>query len=57
MTEEQNIALKQEALYQAIKANTGSSYDEEGRHITNPDKIVEAAKKFEAYLNGEKKND
>lgn len=38
------------ALDQAIKANTGSSYDEEGRHITNPDKIVEAAKKFEVYL-------
>lgn len=45
------------ALDQAIKSNAGSSYDEEGRHITNPDKIVEAAKKFETYLRGEIKND
>lgn len=42
------------ALDQAIKANSGSSYDEEGRHITNPDKIIEAANKFEAYLRGTK---
>lgn len=41
---------KQIALELAIKANSGSFYDDEGRHITNPDKIVEAAKKFEAYL-------
>lgn len=38
------------SLDQAIKSNSGSSYDDEGRHITDADKIVEAAKKFEAYL-------
>jgi hypothetical protein len=42
--------IKQISLDQAIKSNAGSSYDDEGRHITNSDKIVEAAKKFEAYL-------
>lgn len=35
---------------QAIKSNSGNSYDKEGRITTNPDKIVEAAKKFESYL-------
>lgn len=52
MTEEQNIALRQEAIFQAIKANTGNTYDDEGRLIVNADKIVEAAKKFETYLKG-----
>lgn len=47
--------LSKKALDQAIKSNSGSSYDEEGRVTTNPDKIVEAAKKFEVYLNGDKK--
>lgn len=46
----QLINIKQISLDQAIKANTGSAYDDKGRHITNPDKVVEAAKKFEAYL-------
>lgn len=49
-------ALKQLALDQAIKANLGSSYNDEGKSITDAGKIVEAAKKFEAYLNGDKKN-
>lgn len=38
------------ALDQAIKANAGTSYDEYGRLITDANKIVEAAEKFEAYL-------
>lgn len=50
----QPINIKQISLDQAIKSNAGSSYDDEGRHIINTDKIVEAAKKFEAYLNGDK---
>lgn len=41
---------KQEALDQAIKANSGHSYNNEGRHIIDADKIIAAAKKFEAYL-------
>lgn len=41
---------KHEALELAIKANTGTAYDEDGNMITSPDKIVEAAKKFETYL-------
>lgn len=45
------------ALDQAIKANTGSDYDDGERHIINADKIIEAAKKFETYLKGEEKND
>lgn len=44
------------ALEQAIKANAGHAYDDEGRSVTDADKIVEAAKKFEAYLK-EKAND
>lgn len=44
--------IKNEALNLAIKANTGHAYDEEGRSITDPDKIIKAAKKFEAYLKG-----
>lgn len=41
---------KQEALHYAIEAKSGNSYDDEGRAIVDPNKVVEAAKKFEAYL-------
>lgn len=43
-------STKQEALDQAIRANAGNSYDDEGRMIIDPAKIIEAAKKFETYL-------
>lgn len=45
------------ALDRAIQSNSGEDYDNEGRSITNPDKILEAAKKFEAYLKGTTTND
>lgn len=41
---------KYEALELAIRSNAGTTYDADGKMITSPDKLVEAAKKFEAYL-------
>lgn len=43
------------SLDQAIRSNSGQSYDEEGRNRIDPDKIIKAAKKFEAYLKGKSK--
>lgn len=37
---------KQEALELAIKSNCGNFYDDEGRHLVDADKIIEAAKKI-----------
>jgi hypothetical protein len=42
--------IKYSALSEAIRSCAGNSYDGDGRHITDPNKIVEAAKLFEAYL-------
>lgn len=49
--------LKSLALENAIKANCGQSYDEDGKSFNDPDKLIEAAKKIEAYLTGEKANE
>lgn len=41
------------ALDRAMAANVGQEYDDMGFIVTSADKILEAAKKFEAYLKGE----
>lgn len=45
---------KSHALELAIRSGAGNEYDDCGKLTANPDKIVEAAKKFEAYLNAKK---
>lgn len=44
--------LKILSLDQAIRSNSGQSYDDEGRSIVDVERIVKAAKKFETYLKG-----
>lgn len=46
-------AIRSVAMEMAIRSSSGSTYDEEGRSIIDPDKVVNAAKKFEAYIKGE----
>lgn len=42
--------IKHIALDQAIRSNSGNSYDDDERHIVDADRVIAAAKKFEAYL-------
>lgn len=48
----QEMSIRSVATEMAIKAGTGAAYDDEGRHVCNADKIVDAAKKFEAFIKG-----
>lgn len=54
MNHEEQLRLT--ALDRAIAADTGKVYDEMALDNVDPNKILEAAKKFEAYLKG-KNND
>lgn len=44
--------LRLTALDRAISSGAGKSYNDDGMSIINPDKILEAASKFEKYLKG-----
>lgn len=55
MTEDDK-EIKLMALDQAIRSQAGHSYNDEGKFIIDPNKILEAAKKFETYLKEEKSN-
>jgi hypothetical protein len=48
----QAMSIRSVAVEMAIKANIGQSYDDEGRNISDANRIVEAAKKFEAFIKG-----
>lgn len=48
LTKEQKIKLT--ALDRAISAGCGTAYNDSSFAITDADRIIEAAKKFEAYL-------
>jgi hypothetical protein len=43
----------EQALDYAIKASLECDYDDSGRAKPNVDKLIESAKKIEAYLKGE----
>lgn len=45
--------IKVAALGHAIRSACGTERDKDGFVTTNPDKLIEAAKKFEIYLKGD----
>ena len=50
---DKDTKLRLTALDRAIDANTGNIYSDNNLVIVSPDIILEAAKKFEAYLKGD----
>jgi hypothetical protein len=47
-----DMAVRTAAIDFAIRCSSGSSYDFEGRAVTDPKKVVEAASMFEAFIKG-----
>jgi hypothetical protein len=45
--------LRLTALDRAIQSGAGTTYNDMALATVNPDKLIEAAKKFEIYLKGE----
>lgn len=52
MDYDENNNIKCAALNYAIKAACGTEFNDMGGVTTNPTKLIEAAKKIEAYLKG-----
>jgi hypothetical protein len=50
---DQATKIRLTALDRAITSGSGGDYTNEGFSTVNTDRILEAAKKFEAYLKGE----
>lgn len=46
------MAVRTAAIDFAIRCASGASYDESGRAITDPKKVVEAASMFETFIKG-----
>lgn len=51
-SETRNHAVRTASIDFAIRSQCGQSYDSDGRIIYDPDKMVLAATKFEAFIRG-----
>lgn len=50
---EKTRAIRSMCMEWAVRSNCGNVSDNESRILTDPDKILNAARKFEAYIKGE----
>ena len=54
MAQTENEKRRYAALECALRCNSGNDYNDSALPVTNIDRIVEAASKFEKYLKGTK---